>query len=260
MKSQRRHELGTNELAEWIGQLPQFWKKNYKIIIYIAVVVILVGIAAYFKMYRVRAEKLQKRVEIANLLMKLSDSKQRTIVGRASGLEESDLLLIVADNLRTAAQDIKEDDYLVALALIKRAEALRAELHYKPVTSETGVIVHQINQAKQCYEQALPKAAGQATLRALAKYGLGLCEEELGKFEDAERIYREIVDNTEFEGTIVVAQARQRLATMADYREKVVFVKAPPEPEITEPVSTQSEPNAGEQPAPIVVEINSPGR
>ena len=59
-------------------------------------------------------------------------------------------------------------------------------------------------------------------------------QEELGNFDKAEQIYRDITANTDFEGTVTAAQAKQRLETMADYQQKVVFktptIKPAPKP------------------------------
>ena len=254
MKSEHRHELKTNELAEWMGQLPQLLKKNYRMIIYFSVIVIVVAVISYFKIYRVRSEALHKRIVITDLIDTLGRKKMDTINSLSQGLDKSGEMLMVADNLSSTAQTI-EDDKLAAMALIKRGEALRAELHYRYDTPERAIIEHQVNQARQCYEQALAKAAGHSTLTALAKYGLGLCEEEVGNFEGAETIYREIVNNDEFEGTIVPSQAQQRLDTMVDYKEDIVFVEALPKPAPAESVTIEQPAAVG----PVTVEINSPG-
>jgi hypothetical protein len=64
-------------------------------------------------------------------------------------------------------------------------------------------------------------------LAAAAKFGLGLCSEELGNFEQARQIYSDITANADFEGTVAVVQAKRRLETIADYEQKVVFKPAP---------------------------------
>ena len=49
MKSEHRHELKTNELAEWIGNLPQWARENRRMIIYVSVVAVLViGSASWY--------------------------------------------------------------------------------------------------------------------------------------------------------------------------------------------------------------------
>jgi hypothetical protein len=85
----------------------------------------------------------------------------------------------------------------------------------------------QINQAKVSYTEALERAASNPSLKATAKFGLGLCEEELANFEQARQIYQDIVSSPEFEGTVAKASAKYRLDTMADYKTAVVFKPAP---------------------------------
>jgi len=257
MKSERRHELESNELAEWFRQLPQLWKENCKKVIYVAVVIIVAGGAYYFKVYRAKAEALQKRIDITKLVEDFWNLKMAAIEARKKGRDESSRFLILADSVNTSLRDVK-DDGVAALGLIKCGEALRAELYYRPDTPERQVVLHQMSRARQCYEQAFSKAAGQATLMALAKYGLALCEEEIGNIDAAERIYHEIISGPEFAGTVVVAYAQQRIDTMADYKETIVFAKAPPKPQVAEPVEpaiteqvspAQSSNSVGEQPA-----------
>jgi hypothetical protein len=89
------------------------------------------------------------------------------------------------------------------------------------------VITDQITQATQAYEAALQKAKGNASLTAMATFGLGLCAEELGDFEKAVQIYSDIAQNTEFEGTLFPAQAQFRLEILEDNKETFVFVAVP---------------------------------
>jgi hypothetical protein len=116
---------------------------------------------------------------------------------------------------------------MAALALIKRAEAIRAELHYRLETIAKQDLAAQINRAKASYTEAIQKASGNPSLIATATFGLGLCEEELGNFEQAAQIYRDITTSPNFEGTVAKAAAKLRLETMADYKGKVVFKPSP---------------------------------
>lgn len=106
------------------------------------------------------------------------------------------------------------------------------ELHYRPGTAAQQEIAVQIDRAKASYAEAFtlasePLSSANPSLMAAAKFGLGLCEEELGNFEEARKIYSGIAENTLFEGTTAVAAAKLRFETMAEYQQKVVF-KAPP--------------------------------
>ena len=62
---------------------------------------------------------------------------------------------------------------------------------------------------------------------ATVKLSFGLCEEELGNFAEAKKIYRDIVADPSLEGAAAVASAKLRLKTMDDYKKKIVFAKTP---------------------------------
>ena len=229
MKSKHRHDLKTNELAEWLGNLPQWARENHKMIIYVSVVAVLVIGSASWYWYNKNVESVREQLKFTSLISQLPQSKIQTLTAPASEVDTSIMLIqIVADNLQSAAQSVK-DDQMAALALIKHAEALRTALHYRPGTVSRVELEATIDRAKAGYSEALEKALPNPSLMATAKFGLGLCEEELGNFEKAEQIYRELATNPDFACTTAIVQAKQRLETMADYQQKVVF-KASPKP------------------------------
>jgi len=238
MKAEHRHELKTNELAEWIANFPQWAKENLRMIIYISVVVVLVAGSYIFHWYRKNVESVRKQLELTKLIAQLSQGKTRILQAQARGVDISYMLIQTADNLRIAAQNAREEQ-MAALALIKRAEALRMELHYRFGTIEERDTEAAIGLAKASYTEAIEKASSSPSLLATAKLGLGLCEEELGNFETAEQIYSDVITNTSFEGTVAAAQAKLRLETMGDYRRKVVFKPlakpTPTKPELLRP-------------------------
>ena len=142
---------------------------------------------------------------------------------------------------------------MAALALIKRAEALRAELHFGNVEEE--YFTTQTNEAKNSYTEALQRCPEDPSLAAAAKLGIGLCEEELGNFEQARQIYQEIASNPDFKPTIAAVQAKYRIATMADYEQKIVFGPAPKPTAATQP-TTQIKPPTSSQPRDIITPFN----
>jgi NACalpha-BTF3-like transcription factor len=224
VRAEHRHELKTNELAEWLSNLPQWAKENLKIIIYLSVVAVLVIGAYLWKRYQKNVVSIQKQLNFTNLIAQLSQNKPQILQGQAKGVDLSYMLLQVADNLQAAAQDTKNNQ-MAALALIKQAEARRTELHYRLGTVTEQDIQIAINQAKTSYTKALERAASNPSLTAMAEFGLGLCEEELGNFDNARQIYSDLAANPDLKGTVAVAQAKQRLETMSDYQTKVVFIK-----------------------------------
>ncbi len=252
MKSDHRHELKTNELARWLSNFPQWARGNLRMIIYVSIVAVLVIVAAFFHWYRKNIESVQKQLKLTRLITQLPLSKMQIVAAQAQGVDISYMLIQTADNLQAATQNTK-DDQMAALALIKRAESLRAELHYHQGTVSRTELEAAINQAKAGYSEALEKASPNPSLMATAKFGLGLCEEELGNFEKAEQIYSDITTNADFESTVAAAAAKQRLETMADYQRKVVF-KVSPKPVPTKTKSIQ--PQIQLKPA----DTNLPGR
>ena len=228
MRAEHRHELKTNELAEWLSNLPQWTKENLTIIIIILAVV--VAASAFYVRYRYRKSAVaQEQLEFTNLLNQLSASKMQVLNAQAQGRDLSFILLQPANSLGTFAQNAKSYQ-MAALALIKQAEALRTELHYRPGTVSEQDLIAQINQAKAAYTEAVQtrlQGTSNPSLTAAAEFGLGLCEEELGNFEKAQQIYQIIAENPDFEGTVAVTQAKHRLETMADYKQKVIFKPAP---------------------------------
>ncbi len=228
MKADHRHELKTNELAEWLGNLPQWTKENLTMIIVISAVIVTAAIFYIHRGYSKRTVAAEQ-LEFTNLLNQLSGSKRQILRAQALGRDLSFMLLQPAGNLRTFAQTAN-NDRMAALALIKQAEALRTELHYRPGTVSKEDLTAQINQAKASYADAIERSSFNPSLMAKAKFGLGLCEEELGNFTEAEQIYRNIVTNPNFEGTVAAVQAKYRLDTMTDYKQKVVFKPSPKEP------------------------------
>lgn len=251
MKSDHRHELKTNELAEWLSHLPQWTKENLTTIIMVCVVIV-VGIGIYtWRVYNVNVVQVQEHAEFTNLINQLAGAKMQILQARDQGRDSSFMLLQPAKGLQTFAQSTK-NDRMAALALIKRAEALRAEVHYGNV--EEQYFTSQTNEAKGSYTEALQRCPDEPSLSAAAKFGLGLCEEELGNFKQARQLYQDIAANPDFEATVAIVQAKRRLATMADYEQEVVFGPAP-KPAAAQPTA-QIQPPDPDRPMNIISPFN----
>jgi hypothetical protein len=235
MKSDHRHELKTNELAEWIANFPRWARDNGTIIISVSVVAVLViGSALWY--WRKTAESFEKQLAFTSLIARLPQNKMQVLMRQSRGDDTSYMLIQVAVDLETAAGGAI-DDNMAALALIKRAESLRAAVHYRQQIVNQADLLTAVEGAKIAYTKALSRAVTNPSLIAMAQFGLGLCEEEISKFSEAEQIYRDIIENSDFEGTTTVAKAQRRLETMADYRNKIVFKPAPipiPKPPVTD--------------------------
>jgi len=247
MKAEHRHELKSNELAEWLANLPQWAKENLRFLLIIAAVIVAVLV---FYIYRTYSNLVTARnqIRLTSLVDQIPASKMQIVRAHSQGKDLSFVLLQPADSLRGFAQAIG-DDRMAAFALIKRADALRAELHYRPSVVPKQDLVSQINLAKESYRQALDKAAGYPPFMAAAEFGLGLCAEELGDRDQAKQIYQKIIETPAYAGTATVSQARFRLDMLDQYDPKITLPPKPaPKPEPNQPATT----------APAAAEPNKP--
>ncbi|MDD5011742.1 MAG: hypothetical protein PHQ00_06430, partial [Phycisphaerae bacterium] len=206
MKSERRHELATNELADWIANFPKWLNENLTTVIIGAVVVI--GLIAYTFFYYSRESRVwdQKEAQIASMLDQLSWQKRTVLEGKQKGIGASDVFLNMASGYQSAADDTQNQP-LSALAMIKRAEALRTELHYRPKPAEQDVRKYQLQQAMKIYEQAIEKAKDAPTTAAMAEYGIALCLEDMGDFSKAKAAYEKIAQADAYKGTLYQTRA-----------------------------------------------------
>lgn len=228
MKSEHRHELKTNELAEWLGNLPQWLKENSITIIIMTVLIIAVLSFYGWRRYDKNVLQLREQNEFTQLLDGIASIESNIVSAQSKGIDYSYELINQANNLKMFAESARRDK-MAALALIKYAEILRKELHYRLGAVSEKDKQEQINKAKESYTQAMQKASSDPSLLAAAKFGIGLCDEELGNYEEAGRIYQEIASNADFEGTVAIVQAKQRLDNMSEYEREVVFKSAPKE-------------------------------
>jgi len=226
MKAKHRHELKTNELAEWIANFPQWFKSNLRTIIYASIIVVLIGGSYLYHSYQKNVVALQERLRFTSLVRQLQQLKTRVIREQMQGRDMSFAFLQVGNELADFADSTKNNN-MAALGLIKHAEAIRMELHYRFDTVSNQETAAQIAKAKSSYSRAIEKLSkdpeGLKSLLATAKLGLGLCEEEIRSFSKAEDIYRDITEDNSLEGTTAVVAAKIRLETMTDYQKKVAF-------------------------------------
>jgi len=243
MKSEHRHELKTNELADWLANLPKWTKQNLKTITYVSAVVIAAAAAGGLWWYYGSVEAAQKQLEFTNTIFSLEPAKTQVVADKTRGSDSSFNLLQLAKNFKAASQNTTNNQ-MAALALIKQAQAIRTELHYRPAAVTKQDAAAQLDEARNACNQALAKAAGNPSLTASAKFGLGLCEEEAGNFEKARQIYQQIAAEQRLEATTAAAEAKFRLKTMDQYKQPVVFSQKA----LTDKPSPKTQPSETVQP------------
>ena len=258
MKAEHRHELKTNELAEWLLNLPLWAKQNLRTIIYVAVVIVLVAGTYFYHRYQKTVVAGREQAALTILLSQLEPQKARVAQTQAQGVDSSYTLLQVAEELDTIANNTKQDD-VAAMSLIKEGEILRTELHFRLGTVTPDDVTNQITRAKDKYTKAIDiylKRSPNRSLEALAKLGLGLCEEELGNLDQARKIYNEVAADAAFEATTPAAAAKQRLALMDSFNKPIALKPAPAPAVMPEAPMLQPVPGAQVQIAP---KTNAPG-
>lgn len=250
MKSDHRHELKTNELADWLTHFPQWAQENRTTLIGAGVVIVLLIVVYFARFYRKDVD-MRQHVRLTSLVTQVPAQKRVVAQAASQGTDQSVTLLPVAQDLEDFAKSVG-NDRLGAMALIKRGEALRAELHYRLTAPSREEVSKQIGQARSSYEQALERAGSNPVLAAMAEFGLGLCDEELGEFDKAKAAYQALAENPKYEGTAAQAAAAHRLKTMDDYRGTVAFKPAPqPKPAAASTPTIQLGPNAVNSPITI---------
>lgn len=227
MDAQHRHELKTNELADWLTHLPQFLKKNTNTII--GVGLICVGLITWPLFNKMGKEKnFAEQTEMTQSIQMLGQDVGNVIQAPAEDVllqtEALNTMLLNAESLLDKASDI-ENPNLAAMAQIKAAQAIRTQLHLRK-TLDAETLETQIQKAQDAYQQAFENAQTK-TLKAMAQFGLGLCSEELGQVAQAGEIYQQIVDNEDYQTTVLPAQAQQRLDGLEENAESFIFAQPP---------------------------------
>jgi tetratricopeptide (TPR) repeat protein len=243
MRAEHRHELKTNELAEWLFNLPDWAQKNLRTIIYVTVVVFLVLGSFVYHRYQKTVVLNREQAAVTGLIGQIPTQESQIAQAASQGTDVSYTFLQTAGELKNFAQNSRQE-IIKALALIKEAQILRAELQFRQGTVTRQDIESQVNKAKDDYTEALTylKETPNRPLEALARFGLGLCEEDLGNFEQAKTMYKEVAEDPQLSGTIGAAAAKNRLETMDSFiNTKIALKSAPPAPVTAAPAEPSEE-------------------
>jgi hypothetical protein len=243
MKAEHRHELKTNALAEWLGNLPAWANQNLRTIIYAAVVAVLVLASSIYYWIQKNSVAEREQNNLTTMVSQLPQEKAYIAQKQLEGQDNAYMLFQLNDQLDSISKNAS-NNAVAAMALIKSAEVLRTELHFRFGAVSQQDITTQIGKAKDYYTKALDilKRSPNLTLEAMAKNGLGLCEEELGNPDAARKLYQEVATGAAYEGTAPTAAAKQRLMVMDSFPEKIVL-KPMPKSAIKAMPQVVSEPN-----------------
>jgi tetratricopeptide (TPR) repeat protein len=248
MDAEHRHELKSNELVEFFVQLPDFVRKYSNQIIGVCLILIALVVIPLWKNWRQESRRAQQAAMVSRI------QTAREAIGKAvqqtEGIQPGSLLDSAAEELKSAAETASEKD-LAALARIEEAKLLRSALHLQADVS-VEESSSRLSRAQAACQEAL-NLAQSPTIKGMAELQLGLCAEESGQYEQARDVYTRILQNTAYQGTSILEQARLRLEQLEDNSVKVVFAPAPaenPEPAADSSAQPQSAPVPAGEPAP----------
>lgn len=227
MDAKHRHELKQNELEELLKHLPDLLRRY----VWQIVGVILIIIAMVLFLFRGHIRAIPERMAVAacaertNVVQNYQAEKMaafESVFSQDQSLEGQDLA-VVAERLGTAASEAGGGD-ASALFYIKQGDAYRSSLYYRDEMMDRETVIQRAEQAREAYEKAQDEAQSPVLL-AGAKFGQGLCAEEIGDLTRAEDLYREVAETEAYADTFYREQAKMRLMILKDLGNEVVFVE-----------------------------------
>ena len=222
MKSDHRHDLKTNVLADWMTHIPEWSQRNAKSLIGGTAIVVLIVVAVFWSQYNNTVLAQAHRVKFTSDLANSEVLTMQVAQSSAQGEDMSITLGESSSNLGELAQDTSSKT-MAALAYLKQAEMLREQTHFENGQPAEETVKSRMEAAITAYNMALEKGQTNKTLVSVAQYGLGLCAEELGKFDEAAKIYKALISDTSLDGTIGKASASHRLESMASFQDPITF-------------------------------------
>ncbi|MCF7974843.1 MAG: tetratricopeptide repeat protein [Phycisphaerae bacterium] len=258
MKSDHRHELKTNVLADWMTHIPEWSHKNAKPLIGGTALVVLVAVAVFWSQYNNTVLAHTHRVQFTS---DLADLEARTMQVAQSHAQGEDMSITLGESSSSLGQlaENTSSPVMAAMAYIKQAEMLREQTNFENAQPTEEIRKARVEAARTAYKVALEKGQTNKTLVSVAQYGLGLCAEELGQFDEAANIYQALISDKAVDGTIGQAAAGHRIKSMTNFQGLITFPIVEETPEIAAPApQPEIGPMLPEVPATVVAPNDTP--
>ena len=233
MDAEHRHELKQNDFVVYAKMAPQYIKTHWWEAI--CVVVIIIAVSMMFSKKGQVRPNMDKQAKVTAIYQDIASAKGDAISGQA-GIDKVEPL--VRDLLDKGG---KLDGAQNAMAKIKAADAIRAQLHYSDGMPQKDVIDSHVSEAVSLYEQAIKDAEGNVEIEAMAQYGIALAKQDGGSIDEAATIYGQIIANTAFDKTCFVEMAKDKLAVIAMSKQQFTFVEPKPAPVVEETAASTEE-------------------
>ncbi len=255
MKSEERHHLKTNDLAETLGHIPEYIKQygSQALTIVIVLLIILVGYSWYNRVSTANAVQRQGRLqELLGSPDQLQQQAIRHAMAQDSG-EAVDLDTLEGYSTETLKRGLAEltDDAagtpVGAKALLTQADTVRSELYFSDKEISDAEKAQTLSSAEQLYNRALREYFSDTNSVLAAKLGLAMVAEDKGQWDVARAIYEEIVNEQDcrYAGYPGVLVAESRLDRMADFTNAPTPVAV----EVPAELPTETAPEAETEPS-----------
>ncbi|HEY8665812.1 MAG TPA: hypothetical protein VIL86_04060, partial [Tepidisphaeraceae bacterium] len=227
MKSQRRHELQTNTLAQKLEGLPGFWQQHGNKVL-IAIIVAALG---YF-LVRYRMNTAQARLQTSRENLALARNAVNELVGygflRFPPEQAAHMRKEAIRNASTAIDTVKaetDEPVLRAEVLATEGDLNWAIAHLAELpgaTTQPSLRVDQdrakcLTSAEQAYQAVLSQYPDQQLSVVTALFGLAAIAEDHSDWASAQSYYQRVGDNPSIRKTYK-DMARMRLAVLEQAR------------------------------------------
>lgn len=216
MKSQRRHDLQANTLADSLAETVEYIKdKSQAIIIAVAAVIVVIS-AIWYWQYSAAARREQGWQEMLSLIGTTAQQDPQYM----------DKLALVAESYR--------DPGLRAMAYDQLGNELLQQASFGGVPADKAADYR--DRAQAAFTNALNEAGDRVEAAAIARMGLAAISADKGDIEAARQYYEAVRTDARLKGSPYPAQASTQLAALE------AAGKLPPLAASAQPVATKSAP------------------
>lgn len=224
MRSDRRHELQTNELSTQIEKVSETVKQNATLLTAIvggAIVVVSVGI--WFVNQRATAQ---------------TDAWSRLAVTNAQDAEPAELI----SQFEAVAKDNVTPEITRSAWLKVGRTAIGELIKDRPETETPDPDARKelLTKAEAAFNAVVANPGKDVTALGRALMGLGTLAEDRGEFDKAKGYYEKVKSNKELQETPIAREAEYRLAHIDEWSTMITFAEPAPTPLLPEGATNSS--------------------
>jgi len=252
MKSDDRHKLKANELADSLGDVPAFLREYGSRIGIVAVLALVIVLGLWQWVANARAQKYKQISTLQNIMIDREKSQKQAVEqarleadkDKDDAQQPLDTSVVSGSELAMQLSQLAaktSDSSVGMMATLQEAQAIWSQMFFstKPLSDEETEQL--CAQAEKVYQQLQSKYSDKPIAVASAQIGLGLVAENRGQWDQACQIYQKITADETLAGTVFPKQAQNRLDIMDDIKRPIVFSEEPPAVPAEEPAVPAAE-------------------